>query len=318
MVRALTAVQCGGDEHLQEPLHQRSNMAQTVGVIGTGLMGSALVNTLLKAGTKVTVWDGREEATAGVVANGAKLASSFVELVNDNDVVISIVSSASIGANLFREHASQLNLDGRYIANLSTAMPEDGEAFRQIIESKGGRFISAAISSYPDLIGGPYTAIQYSGKEEVWRAVEATFKPLAPEGTIYTGANLAVPPIVDAAMTGSFYAVSLAGFLEAAAYAKARGVSPSQLADFADKMLDLVRYKVHKSIHEIEANNFETIQATVDVYLDAVIQWRDALKEVGLRASHISALADDLTVTRDAGHGSLGFTAQFLTASKVA
>ncbi|MEM5372091.1 NAD(P)-binding domain-containing protein [Paraburkholderia azotifigens] len=317
IVWALTAVQSGSDEYFQEPLHQRSNMAQTVGVIGTGLMGSALVNTLLKAGTKVTVWDGRKEATAGVVANGAKLASSFVELVNGNDVVISIVSSASIGANLFREHASQLNLDGRYIANLSTAMPEDGEAFREIIEGNGGRFISAAISSYPDLIGGPYTAIQYSGKEEVWRAVEATFKPLAPEGTIYTGANLAVPPIVDAAMTGSFYAVSLAGFLEAAAYAKARGVSPSQLGDFADKMLDLVRYKVHKSIREIEANNFETIQATVDVYLDAVIQWRDALKEVGLRASHIAALADDLTVTRDAGHGSLGFTAQFLTASKV-
>ncbi|WP_105133241.1 NAD(P)-binding domain-containing protein [Burkholderia sp. BE12] len=291
-------------------------MAKTIGVIGTGLMGSALVNTLLKAGTQVTVWDGRKEATAGVVKNGAKLADSFVKLVNGNDIVISIVSSASIGADLFREHAAHLNLDGRYIANLSTAMPEDGEAFREIIEGNGGHFINAAISSYPDLIGGPYTAIQYSGKEEVWRAVEAMLTPLAPEGTIYTGTRLDVPSIVDAAMTGSFYAVGLAGFLEAAAYAKACGVSPSQLGDFADKMLDLVRYKVHKSIREIEANNFETIQATVDIYLDAVIQWRDALRGAGLRASHISALADDLTVTKEAGYGSLGFTAQFMVASK--
>lgn len=293
-------------------------MSKTVGVVGTGLMGAALVNTLLKAGTPVTVWDGHKEATAGVVKNGAKLAKSFVELVNGNDIVISIVSSAAIGAGLFREHASQLRLDGRYIANLSTAMPEDGEAFREIVESNGGCFINAAISSYPDLIGGPYTAIQYSGKEAVWRAVEATLTPLAPQGTIYTGTRLDVPCIVDAAMTGSFYAVSLAGFLEAAAYAKAQGVAPSQLGDFADKMLDLVRYKVHKSIREIEADNFETIQATVDVYLDAVLQWRDALKAAGLRASHISALADDLTVTKEAGYGSLGFTAQFRVASKAA
>jgi len=250
-----------------------------------------------------------------VVANGATLASSFVEAVNSSDVVISIVSSASIGARLFRDNVSNLKLFGRYIANLSTAMPEDGEAFREVVESHGGRFINAAISSYPDLIGGPYTAIQYAGKPEVWNAIEATVKPLAPNGTIYTGTDLTVPCTVDAAMTGSFYAVALGGFLEAAAYAKTHGISASQLGDFADKMLDLVRYKVHKCIGEIEANNFETIQATVDVYLDAVIQWRDALKEAGLRASHISALADDLTVTQQAGYGALGFTAQFLAAS---
>ena len=291
-------------------------MTQTVGVIGTGLMGSAVINTLLKAGTRVTVWDGRKGATAGVVANGAQLADSFVDVVNNNDIVISIVTSAAVGAELFREHSSKLNLDGRYVANLSTAMPEDAAAFREIVEGKGGRFISAAISSYPDLIGGPYTAIQYSGKEDVWRGIEKTLTPLAPDGTIYTGVDLAVPPIVDSAMTGSFYAVSLAGFLEAAAYAKAQGISPSQLSDFADKMLDLVRYKVHKSIKEIEANNFETIQAAVDLYLTAVIQWRDAQREAGLRASHISALADDLTLTQKAGYGHLAFTAQYLVASR--
>ncbi|GLO55093.1 hypothetical protein PPUJ20066_11290 [Pseudomonas putida] len=289
-------------------------MSKTVTVIGTGLMGSAFANTLLKAGTKVTVWDGRPEAAAGVVANGATLAPSFAEAVNASEVVLSIISSASGGIALFKDHVSKLDLSNRYVINLSTSMPEDGEAFRSVVENSGGKFINAAITSYPDLIGGPYTIVQYSGKPEVWAEVESTMKPVAPQATLYTGEDLAVPSTVDAAMTGSFYAVGLAGFLEAAAYAKTHGVNASQLSDFADKCIDLLRYKVQKSIKEIEANDFTTIQATVDVYLDAVIQWRDALRASGLRASLISAVADDLTETQKAGHGNLGFCAQYLVA----
>lgn len=289
-------------------------MSKTVTVIGTGLMGSAFANTLLKAGTKVTVRDGRPEAAAGVVANGATLAPSFAEAVNASEVVLSIISSASSGIALFKDHAGKLDLSNRYVLNLSTSMPEDGEAFRSVVENSGGKFINAAITSYPDLIGGPYTIVQYSGKPEVWAEVESTMKPIAPQATLYTGADLAVPSTVDAAMTGSFYAVGLAGFLEAAAYAMTHGVNASQLSDFADKCIDLLRYKVQKSIKEIEANDFTTIQATVDVYLDAVIQWRDALRASGLRASLISAVADDLTETQKAGHGNLGFCAQYLVA----
>ncbi|WP_085726616.1 NAD(P)-binding domain-containing protein [Pseudomonas sp. R37(2017)] len=289
-------------------------MSKTVTVIGTGLMGSAFVNTLLKAGTKVTVWDGRPQATAGVVANGAALAPSFAEAVNASEVVLSIISSASGGIALFKEHAGKLDLSNRYVINLSSSMPEDGEAFRSVVEGNGGKFINAAITSYPDLIGGPYTIVQYSGNPDVWAGVESTMKPIAPQATLYTGEDLAVPSTVDAAMTGSFYAVGLAGFLEAAAYAKTHGVNASQLGDFADKCIDLLRYKVQKSIKEIEANDFTTIQATVDVYLDAVIQWRDALRASGLRASLIGAVADDLTETRKAGHGNLGFCAQYLVA----
>ena len=47
-------------------------MAKTITVIGTGLMGSGLARTLLAAGRKVTVWDGRPEATKSVVENHKK------------------------------------------------------------------------------------------------------------------------------------------------------------------------------------------------------------------------------------------------------
>lgn len=290
-------------------------MAKTITVIGTGLMGSGLARTLLAAGRKVTVWDGRPEATTPLVTKGAVLAPSFVDAVHASELTIMIISSAADGISLIESNLELLNLKGRFLANLSTAMPEDGQRFRNLVEKRGGTFINAAISSYPDLIGGPYTAIQYACAPQVWDEIAETIKPMAPEGTIYTGENLTVPPIVDAAMTGSFYAVGLAGFLEAAAYAKTQGVSAHQLSEFADKMLDLLRYKVQKSIKEIEANDFSTIQATVDVYLDAVVQWRDAVQATGLRGDLISAVADGLKIAQDAGHGKLGFNSQYLVAT---
>lgn len=82
------------------------------------------------------------------------------------------------------------------------------------------------------------------------------------------------------------------------------------MSDFAKKCIDLVRYKVQKNIKEIEANDFTTIQATVDVYSDAVIRWRDDLRASGLRVRLIGAVADDLTDTQKTGHGHLGFCAQ--------
>lgn len=55
-----------------------------------------------------------------------------------------------------------------------------------------------------------------------------------------------------------------------------------------------------KSIKEIE---FSTIQATINAYLDSVIQWRDALRASGLRAGLIGAVAEDLTQTQKSGQG---------------
>lgn len=65
-----------------------------------------------------------------------------------------------------------------------------------------------------------------------------------------------------------------------------------------------------KSIKEIELNDFSTIQATINVYLYFVIQWRDALRASGLAG----AVAEGLTPTQKAGQGDLGFYAQYLLA----
>ena len=60
----------------------------TVGVVGTGTMGSAMVRRLLLGGHRVVVHDAKRGATDALVADGAIDAGSVAELAADCRVVI--------------------------------------------------------------------------------------------------------------------------------------------------------------------------------------------------------------------------------------
>ena len=287
-----------------------------ISIIGTGRMGTAFAVTLLKASRQITVWDKHIEATKVAVENGAVLAHSFEEALENADVVLSLVSSASIGFELFK-NVDKKYLSNKFVINYSTALPEDGEKFNNLISENNGYYLSAAITSYPDLIGTDYTVIQYSGENSYFEKVGDLLQPLSPDATLYVGVDLQKPAVVDAAMTGSFYAVALAGFIECAAYLNSKGYNPMDSEEFAYKAIDLLKYKVKKTLQEIEKNDFSTIQVGVSVYLDAVIQWRDAVQDSGLKGTLIAALADDLGDALERGNGHLAFSSQYLSAAKI-
>jgi 3-hydroxyisobutyrate dehydrogenase-like beta-hydroxyacid dehydrogenase len=63
-----------------------------VGLIGLGLMGRPMGLNLLKAGYSLTAWNRTASRAEPLVAAGAKLASSPLEVAATSDVVITIVS----------------------------------------------------------------------------------------------------------------------------------------------------------------------------------------------------------------------------------
>jgi 3-hydroxyisobutyrate dehydrogenase len=67
----------------------------TVAVLGTGIMGSALARNLVAAGLRTTVWDRSPEATARLAAAGALVAASPQEAVREANVVITMLPDAN-------------------------------------------------------------------------------------------------------------------------------------------------------------------------------------------------------------------------------
>src|SRR3954449_1720930 len=66
----------------------------TVALLGTGIMGSAMARNLLKAGHDVKVWNRTKEKALPLAADGAVVASDPAEAVAGADVVITMLKDA--------------------------------------------------------------------------------------------------------------------------------------------------------------------------------------------------------------------------------
>ena len=67
----------------------------TVAVLGTGIMGSAMARNLVAAGLRTTVWERSPEATARLANAGALVAASPQEAVREANVVITMLPDAN-------------------------------------------------------------------------------------------------------------------------------------------------------------------------------------------------------------------------------
>ena len=62
-----------------------------IGLIGLGNMGSAVAKNILRANFSLSIYDIRKEAGDKLIANGAVWKNSPKELVNEVDIVVSMV-----------------------------------------------------------------------------------------------------------------------------------------------------------------------------------------------------------------------------------
>jgi 3-hydroxyisobutyrate dehydrogenase len=67
-----------------------------VAVLGTGIMGSAIARSLLRAGLKTIVWDRSASATAALAEACARPAASPTEAVREARVVITMLPTAEV------------------------------------------------------------------------------------------------------------------------------------------------------------------------------------------------------------------------------
>ena len=66
-----------------------------VAVLGTGTMGAAMARSLLRSGTRVTVWNRSASKTGPLVDAGARAASNPFDAVRDADVVLTMLFDAA-------------------------------------------------------------------------------------------------------------------------------------------------------------------------------------------------------------------------------
>jgi len=150
-------------------------MAESVGFIGLGIMGSRQAANLARAGYELTVFNRtRERAETWAQEHGGHVADSPREVGERSDVVITmVVDGAQVEAMLLGENGAAAGAKpGTLFIDMSTIGPADARRTAEALAELGHRFVDAPVTgSSPKAEDGTLTIMAGGSDEDMQRAM---------------------------------------------------------------------------------------------------------------------------------------------------
>jgi len=117
-------------------------MTQTIGIAGTGRMGTAFAHRLIEAGFNVHVWNRSPERLAAAVDAGAT-ATSLSGLAACDTILLSLTDAAA--SNSVLDGLIDAGLNARLVIELSTLLPADADALAARATANGAAFLHCPV-----------------------------------------------------------------------------------------------------------------------------------------------------------------------------
>jgi 3-hydroxyisobutyrate dehydrogenase-like beta-hydroxyacid dehydrogenase len=193
----------------------------TVGLIGTGLMGTAMAGRLLGAGFRVRGWD---RDAARLAASGAEAAGNAAEAMRSCDCVALSLPDSRVVEAVLNEASAELR-QGMVILDTTTGEPEDAVRFAERLRPLGVAYLDATVSGSSEqvrrgealcMVGGD--AADYARCADLFRALGG---PVMHVGGSGDGAKMKL-------VTNLVLGLNRAALAEALALAEAMGLGLPQ------------------------------------------------------------------------------------------
>jgi 3-hydroxyisobutyrate dehydrogenase-like beta-hydroxyacid dehydrogenase len=193
---------------------------KTIGMIGLGLMGTALTERLLEHGYRVAVWNRTRDKADPLMARGAEWSDN--PLASCARVILSLYTTEVVEAVLAQLDAGLRG--GQVILDTTTGEPEQTAALGARLAARGVRYLDAPISgSSEQTRRGEATVIVVGPREtfeacaDLWRVMGAKVFHVGPCGS---AARMKL-------ITNLVLGLNRAALAEGLAFAEALGVSPA-------------------------------------------------------------------------------------------
>src|SRR5215216_2962952 len=124
-------------------------MAEAIGFIGLGIMGSRQAASLRRAGFELTVYNRtRERAEAWATEHGGRVAATPREVGERSDVLITmVVDGPQVEAMLLGDDgAAHRAKPGTLFVDMSTIGPADARRIGAALAARGHRFVDAPVT----------------------------------------------------------------------------------------------------------------------------------------------------------------------------
>ncbi|MBM3878873.1 MAG: NAD(P)-dependent oxidoreductase [Verrucomicrobia bacterium] len=158
---------------------------ETIGLIGVGLLGTALAERLLGGGFGVAGWDVDPARRAALAELGGQAAANAVEVVSRcRRVVLSLPTAEVVAAVL--EGVRGYLLPGQVMVDTTTGGPDAAEAAGARLAGRGVAYLDATVSGSSAQARAGEVSVMVGGSREAFARCEDLLRCFARE-TFYLG-----------------------------------------------------------------------------------------------------------------------------------
>ena len=271
-----------------------------VGFLGLGLMGEPMAANLLRAGTKLVVWNRTAARTAPFLAAGADVAGSVAEVFARAPVVLAMLANgAAIDATLARGTAGFASMvAGRTLVHLGTTAPAYSHGLEADVRAAGGRYVEAPVSGSRGPAQAGELVGMLAGAPDAVAAVRPLLAPMCRQ-TVDCGP---VPSALTMKLAVNLYLITtVTGLAEAAHFAAVHGLDMNTfraVLDAGPMASTVSRGKLAKLL----AGDFSPQAAAADVLMNNALV-AAAARAVGMASPALDVSHALFGETVAQGHG---------------
>lgn len=201
-----------------------------IGFIGTGVMGTGIINNLLKHGEEVTVYNRTKDHAKTVLQNGAQWAASPKKVAEQVDIIFSMVGfPQDVEEVYFGEDGIFSGVhEGQYLVDMTTSRPSLAQKIAEVGKQKHVHVMDAPVSGGDIGAQKGTLTVMVGGQQDDLKALQSTFDEFS-SSTKYFGpagsgqnAKMANQIMIAGTMTG---------MCEAFVYAQAMGLDLKEVME---------------------------------------------------------------------------------------
>jgi 3-hydroxyisobutyrate dehydrogenase-like beta-hydroxyacid dehydrogenase len=254
-------------------------MEETVAVLGTGKMGTALVRAFAAAGHSVVAWN-RTPARAEPLRTVATLASTPATAARDASLLVASLTDYGVcGQVLFTAEMGEL-LRGKTVVQLTSGTPSNARTGAAWAAKHGVYYLDGAILAEPSLIATEYATVFCAGDRTVFDAHKSTLQALA-KNTVFVADAIGSAAALDCAILEAYYGGCLA-FLHAAAMCESEGIPSSRFFEYKRTFILGIDLTVDAARPMLEVRDYTGDQCSLDTHVGALAHIVSLSHEAGL------------------------------------
>ncbi|HUR33508.1 MAG TPA: NAD(P)-dependent oxidoreductase [Vicinamibacterales bacterium] len=237
-----------------------------VAFLGTGLLGSAMVESMLRRGTPVAVWNRTSSKAQALAVHGAVVAQTPEEVVAGADEIHIILSDDAAVDALLERIAGVVSRSAAVIDHTTTSPPATRARLERAV-ARGVRFLHAPVFMGPAMARDSKGVMMVSGPAAVFESVQPSLAGMAAD-VWYLGEREDLAAALKIFGNSMLFAMT-GGIADILAMAKNLGVSPTEAISVFSRFNAgaAISARAQKIAHGDFSASFELTMARKDMRL---------------------------------------------------